>query len=31
MKWTRFIVKNAAEEELHFSMKWTRFIVKNAA
>jgi hypothetical protein len=31
VKWTRFTVKNAAEEELHFFVKWTRFTGKNAA
>jgi hypothetical protein len=31
VKWLRFTVKNAAQEEQHFSVKWLRFTVKNAA
>jgi hypothetical protein len=25
VKWPRFIIKNAAEEEEHLSVKWARF------
>jgi hypothetical protein len=31
VKWFRFTVENAAEEEEHFPVKWFRFTVKNAA